>query len=86
MLKVIDRFLQVFSSAFVPKVAPLQVELVCFRVFRRPRCQHMFRRTGQLGLQPFGDGLCNLAFDRKNIGQFAIVGFGPQMRVGRGMN
>ena len=35
-LKVIDRFLQVFSSAFVPKVAPLQVELVCFRVFRRP--------------------------------------------------
>jgi hypothetical protein len=86
LLKVIDRLLQVFSSAFIPEVAPLQVELVCFRVFRRPRCQHMFRRACQLGLQPFGHGLRNLAFHRKNIGQFAIVGFGPQMRVGRGMN
>ncbi len=46
----------------------------------------MFRRTGQLRLQPFGDGLCNLAFDRKNIGQFAIVDFGPQMGIGRGMD
>ena len=46
----------------------------------------MFRRPGQVGFHPFGDGLRNLAFHRKNIGQFAIVGLGPQMRVGRGMD
>ena len=56
LLKVIDRLLQVFGSPFVPKVAPFHIELVCFRIFRRPRGQHMFRRLGQLGFQPFGDG------------------------------
>ena len=57
------------------------IKLVRCRVARRLLGYHLFLRAGQLRLQRIGNGFCDVAFDRKDIGQLSIVNFGPEMRV-----
>ena len=42
----------------------------------------MFRRAAQLRPQSIGNTFRNVAFDRKNVGQFAVINVGPEMCVG----
>jgi hypothetical protein len=54
---------------------------VRLRVLGRAGGQFLFGATVQFRLQLFRDALRNFTLDRKNIGQLAIVGVGPKMRV-----
>src|SRR4029077_9974830 len=41
---------------------------------------------GKLCLQSVGNRLCDVAFDRKDVGQFPIISLRPKMRVGQRIN
>ena len=83
LLKIFGRLLQVCAGPAVPKVAAFQVKLMRLGVIGRARRKHMLRRAAQLCLQRISNAFRDLAFDRENVGQLAIVGVGPKMRIGQ---
>ena len=62
------------------------VELISGRIGCWLRRHHLFFRAGELRLQCVGDRFRDIALDRKNVREFAIVDFRPQMRVGQGID
>ena len=55
-------------------------------VFCRLRRNRTARSAAESGLQRLGDLLGDVAFDSKNISQFAIVSLRPKMRVVLGID
>ena len=58
-----------------------QIEVVRDEVFSRLRIDNRFLCGRELGLQLLGNGFGDLALDGKDIGQIAIVGLRPEMRI-----
>ena len=54
---------------------------MCRRVFGRARRQDLIRATVQARLQVLSHRLRDLALDREDIGQLAIVGVRPEVGV-----
>src|ERR1700682_6850619 len=81
LLEIIGRLLEICAGPSVPKVAASQVKLMRLGVFSWARRKHMFRRAAQLRPQSIGNTFRNVAFDRKNVRQFAVVNVGPEMCV-----
>ncbi len=60
---------------------PAQVGIVSLGVVRRFSGDDLLFLTGEFRSQLVGDGFGYLALDRKDVGQFAIKGIGPKMRI-----
>ena len=57
------------------------VELISGRISCWLRRHHLLFRAGELRLQGVGDRFRDVRFDSENIGELAIVNFGPEMCV-----
>ena len=62
------------------------VELISGRIGCWLRRHQLFFRAGELRLQGVSDRFRDIALDRKNVREFAIVDFRPKMRVGQGID
>ena len=60
---------------------PTQVGIVSLRIVRRFGGDDLFFLTGEFRSQLIGDSFGHLTLDRKDVGQFAIVGIGPKMGI-----
>ena len=60
---------------------PAQVGIVGLRIVGRFGGDDLLFLTGELRPQLIGDGFGHLTLDRKDVGQFAIKGIGPKMRI-----
>ena len=58
-----------------------QIGIVGFRILRRLRGDDLLFQAGQPGLQLVSDRFRHLTLDRKDVGQFAIKGISPKMRI-----
>ena len=81
LLKLLERSLQPASGPPVPVVAPPQIELICLQIPRWFSRDRTFFGAGKLRLQCLSDRFCDLAFDSKNVSQFSVVRFRPEMCV-----
>src|SRR5208283_4785301 len=87
VLEVTDAFLDVSSAvAFVESGATLEIALIDFGRdgMRGSKPFVLFSGDGYLDL--FGNGLRQLALQSKSVAKFAIVGFRPEVLVGRSTN
>ena len=89
----LDRLLKIIADPFVsrskeifPMISPFQIKLMRLGVFCRLRRNRTARSAGESGLQRLGDLFGDVAFDGKNISQFAIVSLRPKMRVVLGID
>ena len=80
----LDRFLP--RSRHPQKFVGLQIEQVGLRTVGRLRGDPRLFFRRQFRPQLLGDGLGDVALDGEDIGQVAVVGLGPKMGVGPGID
>ena len=82
LLKIIADLLVARSKKIPPVITPLQIKLMRLGVFGGMGRNRASFRSGELGLKGLGNLGGDIAFDRENIGQLAIISLRPKMRVG----
>src|SRR5262249_17641355 len=81
LLKEPERFLEILSRAAVPEITSFQVKLVRLGICCWVNRNGALLRSSQACPQSFSNRLRDIAFDCKDVGELAVVSFGPEMRV-----
>src|SRR4029077_12521248 len=72
---------QIFGSALVEKIYAFEIKLMGFSVLSWPLCNRALLGAGKFRVQHSGNICGDLALDDKDISQFTIVFFAPEMRI-----
>src|ERR1700727_1742834 len=81
LLKIMLCLLHAFGGSLVPVVATFQIGLVCFRPGVPRICQACFLLFGESDVYLAGDALHNGVLHSEQIFEFAVVTFGPEVRL-----
>src|ERR1041385_6958226 len=81
LLEEIDRLPQIRPVAFIPEKAASQVNLIRLGTSSGFRSDSFPLRAGKLCLQSLRDRAGNIAFDREDVCQLAIVSLCPKVCI-----